>query len=119
MFSLLLIVLVYYSLFTELIIAKVGAVIQIPAEGTCETLGEICIVSGRLEAECYRITGTELERNYNHTSCISDSDQLCLQTTVKLAMNNTLYTVMCSIQHCGIDSAFLVGATSKLIVAGK
>ena len=116
MFSLL----VYYSIITEVIIATVGAVIQIPAEGTCETLGEICIVSGRLEAECYRITETKLqEMNYNHASCTSDSEQLCLQTTVQLAMNNTLYTVMCSTQHCGIDSAFLVGATSMLIVAGK
>ena len=114
------IVLVYYSLFTEIIIAKVGAVIQIPAEGTCETLGEICIVSGNLDQGCHRITGTKLQEiNYNHSSCTSDSEQLCLQTTVQLAMNNTLYTVMCSIQHCGIDSAFLVGATSKLIVASK
>ena len=106
--------------FTELIVAKVGAVIQIPAEGTCETLGDICIVSGLLDRECYRITETKLkEINYNHTSCSSDSEKLCLQTTVRLAMNNTLYTVLCSIQHCGIDSAFSVGATSKLIVTDK
>ena len=93
--------------------------IQIQAEGTCDTLDKICIAPEGSNAECHRLAGPRLhEIKYNRTGCSSNSQQLCLQTTAKLELNNTLFTVLCFRQHHAIHTLW-VGATSKLIVAGK
>ena len=106
--------------FTEIIIEKMGAEIQIQA-WTCNN-GEICIAPGESNATCYFLIEQNLmklqEMGYTLKRC-NFSQQLCLETTVMRAMNNTLYTAFCSRNDCGINSTFLVGATSKLIVAGK
>ena len=106
----------------ESIVANVGAVIQIPAQGTCDTLDQICIASNKTNAECYEIFDESKlqEKNYTRTRC-NNSLKLCLETTVRPRMNNTIYTVFCSRPRCGNQSlsASMVGATSKLIIAGK
>ena len=103
-----------------MIVAEVSAVIQIQVQGTCETLNiNICIATEGFVTECYRPTDERLQENYNFTGCSNNSGKLCLQTTAKLEMNNTLYTVLCSRDDCNIGSSFWVGVTSKLIIRGK
>ena len=100
-------------------ISKIGEVIQIQAQGTCDSLGKFCISPMESNAECYNLHGMQLqEKNYIRIGCSHNFQLLCLQTAVKAAMNNTHYTVLCSRQQCGILSSW-VGTTSKLIVAGK
>ena len=113
---------VYNSTFTELTVATEGEDIQIQAQGTCTTFnGEICIAPGGSDTECYRFNITGLMRlmemgySLNFTCRYSS----CFETTVRQEMNNTVYTVFCSRTNCSIGSILWVGATSKLIVAGK
>ena len=80
----------------------------------CLNLDKFCIASEGLNADCY--TNLSAINNYRLTDC---NNRPCLQTTVRLHMNNTLYTTMCSQNICEIGSSSLVGTTSKLIVAGK
>ena len=109
------------SLLTEIIVDKVGAVIEIQAQGKCQTLsGKLCIAPGGSNAECYNLGNDEMrlrELNYTYYGC--RNVELCLRTTVRLAMNGTLYTVVCRRSLCGIPSTPFVGATTKLIAAGK
>lgn len=98
-----------------------GAVIEIQALGICQTFnGKFCIAPGGSNAECYNL-GDDMMRlnelNYTYTGCNNRS--LCLTTTLRLAMNGTLYTALCPRSLCRIEAISLVGATSKLIVAGK
>lgn len=107
------------SLITEIIIDKVGVVIYIQAQGTCETNYDICIAPGGSNAKCYYLYQDAVklqELNYTLTSC--SNGLVCLKTTVRIAMNNTLFTVRCS-QSFANSPSYFVGATSKLIVAGK
>lgn len=112
---------VYFSPFTEIIVDIVGAVIKIQAQGKCDTLnGKLCIAPGGSNAECYELGDTPdrmrlEELNYIYNIC---SNKVCLTTTVRLAMNNTLYTGVCGRSRCNIAAPCLA-ATSKLIVAGK
>ena len=102
------------SLFTELIVKQVGAVILIGVSCTCDVICELCIAPEESNADCYvDVFGIE---NYNFTVY---NNKPYLQTTVMLAMNNTVYTLSCPLQLCGIGSTSSVCATSKLIVAGK
>jgi len=110
------------SLFAEIIVGEVGAEILIPAQGNCQTINDICIAPEGSNAECYLLESMMMalqELNYNYTSC-SNSSLLCLNTILRLAMNNTLFTVRCSRPLCKNSSSNdFIGATSKLIVTGK
>ena len=110
----------YNFSFAEIIVAEVGAVIQIQVQGIYESLNiNICIATEGLVADCYRPNDERLQENYNLTDCHNNSRQLCLQTTAKLETNNTLYTVLRSREYCNISSSLWVGVTSKLIIRGK
>ena len=107
--------------FTELIIAVAGAVIQIQAQGTvCNTLGEFCIAPGGSNSQCYRLlSDMSILQDMNYTYAECSNSLFCLETTVRSAMNETLYTAFCCPSRCGLDVISLVAATSKLIVASK
>lgn len=117
----------YFSPFTEIIVDIVGAVIEIQAQGKCDTLnGIFCIAPGGSNAECYDLGNVpdqmrleELNYIYNCCSNANEDMKLCLRTTVRSAMNNTLYTRVCDRSLCDISATPCVAATSKLIVAGK
>lgn len=118
---------------TEIIVEKVGAVFEIQPFGKCNsnTLnGIFCIAPGGSNEECYNFREDEMrlnESNYTYTGCSNASSSLnansskpfCLTTTVRQAMNNTLYTGICCRTQCRISAIPYVGATLKLIVAGK
>ena len=114
----------FISTFTEFIVDKVGAGIQIPIQGcTCNTFGRFCIAPNGSNTECYK-EAAALCNNvlYNCTpctnrSCTDNGILPCLQTNVTEAINNTIYTEFCLLESC--NSIPIVGATSKLIVAGK
>ena len=113
-----------HSLFTELIVRPVGEVIQIPYQGTCETVNRICIAPEGSNVNCYMMGIPEdrmrlMEMGYNFTCC-NNSQQECLLTTTKQEMNNTLYTGLCCRGDCDISTATAwVGTTLKVIVLGK
>jgi len=109
-----------HSLFTELIVRPVGEVIQIPYQGTCQTVNRLCIAP---EGSCYMM-GNSTDRmrlkdmGYNFTCC-NNSQQECLLTTTKQEMNNTLYTGLCCRDECDTSATAWVGTTLKVIVLGK
>ena len=113
-----------HSLFTEMIVRPIGEVIQIPYQGTCQTVGRLCIAPEGSNVNCYMVGSQNndemrlMEMGYNLTCC-NNSQQLCLLTTTTQEMNNTLYTGFCPRGNCTSGSAAWVGTTLKVIVLGK